>query len=157
MNFDQDVTVAELSFNEKIKFNENIKKENHSLFQILETPNEKVAAFEIAQQLHAGNNIFNNSGLTEDGLDMKIQKTSKTNPEIMNWVSKHAEALFETEKGLPDGHFSGNTVLSKDRQTLYVFVEGMPTWTDRFEGNQKRNSQNPDCRGRHPFKPSNFQ
>jgi alpha-L-fucosidase len=134
VNFDQDVTVVELSFNEKIKFNENSKEENQSLSQILENPNVKLAAFEIAEQLHAGNNIFNNSGLTEDGLDMKIQKTSKTNPEVMNWISKHAEALFETEKGLPDGHFSGNTVLSKDKQTLYVFVEGTPTGPIALKG-----------------------
>jgi alpha-L-fucosidase len=29
----------------------------------------------------------------------ETSKTGKTNPEILNWISKHAEALFETEKG----------------------------------------------------------
>ncbi|WP_415327041.1 alpha-L-fucosidase [Chryseobacterium sp. MMS23-Vi53] len=134
VKFDQDVTVIELSFNDKIKFNENIKKENSSLTQILENPNAKLATFEIVEQIHSGNNIFNNSGLTSDGLDMKIQKTPKTNPEILNWISKHSEALYQTEKGLPDGHFSGNTALSKDRQTLYVFVEGTPTGPIALKG-----------------------
>ena len=134
VNFDQDVTVVELSFNEKIKFNENIKKGKSSLHQVLENPNTKSGTFEIAEELHSGNNIFNNSGLTEDGLDMKIQKPSKTNPAILNWISKHSEALYQTERGLPDGHFSGNTTLSKDRQTLYVFVEGIPTGPIALKG-----------------------
>jgi alpha-L-fucosidase len=65
---------------------------------------------------------------------MEIPKTDKTNPETLQWISKHAEALFETEKGLPNGHFSGNSVLSKDKKTLYLFVEGIPTGPIALKG-----------------------
>jgi alpha-L-fucosidase len=134
VKFDKDVTVVELGFNEKIKFNPTVKKENYTLNQILEIKNTKSATYEIAEQLHGGNNIFNNSGLTNDGQEMKILKTTKTNPEIFSWISKHSEALFGTEKGLPNGHFPGNTALSKDRQTLYLFVEGTPTGPIALKG-----------------------
>ncbi|MDR6403104.1 MULTISPECIES: alpha-L-fucosidase [Chryseobacterium] len=134
VKFDKDVTVVELSFSEKIKFNPTVKKENYTLNQILENKNTKSATYEIAEQLHSGNNIFNNSGLTNDGQEMKILKTNKTNPEIFSWISKHSEALFGTEKGLPNGHFPGNTALSKDRQTLYLFVEGTPTGPIALKG-----------------------
>ncbi len=134
VKFDQDVTVVELSFNDKINFAKNVTGENSSLSQILENQNTKLAAYEIAEQLHQGKNIFDNSGLTNDGLDMKIKKSPKTNPETLQWISKHAEALFETEKGLPEGHFSGNTALSKNKQTLYIFVEGIPTGPIALKG-----------------------
>ncbi|MDH6253508.1 alpha-L-fucosidase [Chryseobacterium sp. H1D6B] len=134
VKFDQDVTVAELSFTKEIKFSKYIKKDNLSLSEILENTAAKKSIYEIADQLHDGNNLFNNSGLTGDGLDMKISKTPKTNPETLEWISKHAEALFETGKGLPDGHYSGLSALSKDRQTLYLFVEGIPTGPVALKG-----------------------
>ena len=134
VKFDKDITAVELSFNDKIKFNQNIKNENSTLPQILENSNAKLAAYEIAEQLHSGKNIFDNLGLTNDGLNLKIQKTAKTNAETFSWISKHSEALFETGKGLPDGHFPGNTALSKDRQTLYLFVEGTPTGPIALKG-----------------------
>lgn len=131
--FDQDVTVVELDFNDKIKFS-SPKKESQSLSEVLENNNTKSSVYQIADQLHDGENIFNNSGLTSDGLDMKIKKTSKTNSETLNWISKNAEALFETEKGLPNGHYSGMSALSKDKQTVYLFVEGTPTGPIALKG-----------------------
>ncbi|SDR14989.1 alpha-L-fucosidase [Chryseobacterium soldanellicola] len=133
VNFDQDVTVVELDFNEKVS-TKAINKEKYSLSQVLENKSTKSAVYEIADQLHEGNNIFVNSGLTGDGLDMKIAETPKTNPETLNWISKNADALFETEKGLPNGHFSGMSVISKDKQTIYLFVEGTPTGPVALKG-----------------------
>jgi alpha-L-fucosidase len=133
VKFDQDVTVVELDV-EQILILKDINKNQPTVTEILENKNPKVAAYEIAEQLHSGKNIFDNSGLTIDGLDMKIQKTGKTNPETLQWISKNAEALFETEKGLPNGHFSGNSALSKDRKTLYLFVEGVPTGPIALKG-----------------------
>ncbi|MCS3869632.1 alpha-L-fucosidase [Chryseobacterium ginsenosidimutans] len=133
VKFDQDVTVVELDV-EQILILKDINKDQPTFNEILENKNSKVAAYEIAEQLHSGKNIFDNSGLTIDGLDMKIQRTDKTNPETLQWISKHAEALFETEKGLPNGHFSGNSVLSKDKKTLYLFVEGIPTGSIALKG-----------------------
>jgi alpha-L-fucosidase len=134
VKFDQDASVVELSFNEKINFSTAIKKESPSLQKIMEDKNSKNSVYEIAEQLYDGKNIFNNSGLTNDGLNMKIPKTSKTNLETLDWISKHAEALFETEKGLPNGHYPGMSVLSKDKQTLYLFVEGTPTGPIALKG-----------------------
>ncbi|GAA4156403.1 hypothetical protein GCM10022217_15380 [Chryseobacterium ginsenosidimutans] len=133
VKFDQDVTVVELDL-EQILIQKDINKDKPTCTEILENKNTKLAAYEIAEQIHSGNNIFNNSGLTFDGLDMKIQKTAKTNAEILQWISKNSEALFETEKGLPNGHFSGNSALSKDKQTLYLFVEGTPTGPIALKG-----------------------
>jgi len=134
VKFDQDVTVVEVSFNEKISFSNTIKKENLSLQKILTDKNSKNSVYEATEQLYEGKNIFNHSGLTNDGLNMKIPISSKTNKETLNWVSKHAEALFETEKGLPNGHYSGMSTLSKDRQTVYLFVEGVPTGPVALKG-----------------------
>lgn len=134
VKFDQDVTVVQLDFNEKIKFSKAIKKEELSLQKILEDKNSKNSVYEIADQLYEGKNIFNHSGLTNDGLNLKIPTNSKTNQETLNWISKHAEALFETEEGLPNGHYSGMSALSKDRQTVYLFVEGIPTGPIALKG-----------------------
>jgi alpha-L-fucosidase len=134
VKFDQDVTVVELNFNEKIKFSKAIKKEELSVQKILEGKNSKNSVYEIADQLYEGKNIFNHSGLTNDGLNLKIPTNSKTNQETLNWISKHAEALFETGEGLPNGHYSGMSALSKDRQTVYLFVEGIPTGPIALKG-----------------------
>jgi alpha-L-fucosidase len=42
------------------------------------------------------------------------------------WTKKHAEAVYGTRRGLPFGHFYGPTTLSKDRQTLYLYVFDIP-------------------------------
>lgn len=133
VTFDQDVTVVEIEL-EQILIQKDIKKETPSLAQVLENSNSTLTTYQIAEQLHDGKNIFTNSGLTNDGLDMKIHKTSKTNSETLAWISKHSEALFDVEKGLPDGHYAGNSVLSKDKQTLYLFVEGIPTGPIALKG-----------------------
>ncbi|ASW73877.1 alpha-L-fucosidase [Chryseobacterium piperi] len=133
-SFDQDVTVVELSFDKELMLKPSIKKDKPTLKTLTEYPDTRSAVYEIAEQLHEGNSIFTNSGLTQDGMDMKIPETSKTNKETLSWISKHAEALFETEKGLPDGHYSGVSTLSKDQQTLYLFVEGIPTGPVALKG-----------------------
>jgi alpha-L-fucosidase len=42
------------------------------------------------------------------------------------WISKHAEAIYPTEAGLPHGHLYGTSTLTKDRETLYVFLFDRP-------------------------------
>ncbi len=134
VKFDKDVTVVELNFDTPPVFLKDFKEEKHSLSEILDNKNSQEAAYSIGSMLYNGNNLLNASGLTSDGLDMKIAKTPKTNPETLQWISKHAEALFETEKGLPNGHYSGISTLSKDKQTLYLFVEGTPTGPVALKG-----------------------
>ena len=42
------------------------------------------------------------------------------------WTSKHEEAVYSTVAGIPCGHFYGPTSLSKDRKTLYLYVDNKP-------------------------------
>ncbi|NIF06100.1 alpha-L-fucosidase [Chryseobacterium sp. Tr-659] len=134
VKFDQDVTVVELDFETPPVFLKNFQKEKHVLSEILENKNTPLAVYDLSNTLHNGNNMLTNAGLTGDGLDMKFKKTPKTNPATLQWISKHAEAFFETQKGLPDGHYSGISALSKDKQTLYLFVEGIPTGPVALKG-----------------------
>lgn len=134
VKFDQDVTVAELIFKDTPALLSNFKTDSRPLPEILEDKNSKMAVYDLAAALHKGNNLLDRSGLTSDGQDMKISKTSKTNPETLAWISKHAEALYETGKGLPEGHYSGMSALSKDRQTVYLFVEGTPSGPIALKG-----------------------
>ncbi|MGN7707090.1 alpha-L-fucosidase [Chryseobacterium sp. 22543] len=134
VKFDKDVTVVELTFDTPPVFLKDFKKENHSLAEIMGNKNTQEAAYTIANTLYNGYNLPTSSGLTSDGLDMKIKTTPNTNQETLQWISKHAEALYETEKGLPDGHYSGISALSKDKQTLYLFVEGTPTGPIALKG-----------------------
>ena len=134
IQFDQDVTVVQLTFKDPLKILKDVPKEKKLLPEILNNKNTKDAVYEIADQINDGNNILNNSGITSDGTDMTIPKTSKTNLEVLSWISKHAEALFGTDKGLPDGHYSGMSALSNDHQTVYLFVEGVPTGPIALKG-----------------------
>ncbi len=134
VKFDKDVTVAEVIFDTPPTFLKDFKKEKHTLTEILEVKNTQKAVYDIASALNDDNNLATHEGLTNDGLDMKIKKTPATNMETLSWISKHAEALFETGKGLPEGHFPGMSALSKDKQTLYLFVEGTPTGPIALKG-----------------------
>lgn len=134
VKFDKDVTVVEITFDSPPIFLKDANKEKYSLSEIAEMKNTQEAVYDIANALNYDHNIVTNEGLTHDGLGMKIKKTPKTSLETLQWISKHAEALFETGKGLPEGHFSGMSALSKDKQTLYLFVEGTPTGPIALKG-----------------------
>jgi alpha-L-fucosidase len=133
-HFDEDVSVVQLTFKDPLTVLKDFPKEKGLLSDIISNKNTKSAAYDIVNQLNDGNNILDHSGLTQDGMDMTIPKTQKTNPEVLAWLSKHAEALFDTGKGLPGGHYSGMSSLSKDKQTLYLFVEGIPTGPIALKG-----------------------
>jgi alpha-L-fucosidase len=44
--------------------------------------------------------------------------------ELGTWNKKHEEAIFGSLPGLPQGHFYGPTTLSKDSNSLYLFLPG---------------------------------
>ncbi|MCF8298025.1 MAG: alpha-L-fucosidase [Saprospiraceae bacterium] len=46
--------------------------------------------------------------------------------ELGKWTSKHGEAIYSTEKGIPYDHFYGPSTLSKDSTILYLFVRDKP-------------------------------
>lgn len=133
VNFDQDVTVIALNFAEALRWTAPQETEV-TLKSVLDNKLTDRALGQIASTLHAGKNIFDNSGLTVDGLDTKLPSSNATNPAVLKWIKDHAEALYETGKGLPEGHYEGLSALSKDRQTLYLFVEGKPTGPIALKG-----------------------
>ncbi|WP_313186817.1 alpha-L-fucosidase [Sphingobacterium siyangense] len=133
VNFDQDVTVIALNFAEALRWTAPQETEV-TLKSVLDNKLTDRALGQIASTLHAGKNIFDNSGLTVDGLDTKLPSSKATNPTVLKWIKDHAEALYETGKGLPEGHYEGLSALSKDRQTLYLFVEGKPTGPIALKG-----------------------
>lgn len=133
VNFDQDVTVLALKFKDKVQWQAPREKEV-SLENVLNNKHIGTALNQIASTLHVGKNIFDHSGLTLDGMETKLPTRNLTNPAVLDWVKKYAEALYETGKGLPEGHYEGLSALSKDRQTLYLFVEGTPTGPIALKG-----------------------
>ena len=101
---------------------------------MLQNARTNIALNQMARTLHAGQNIFDDSGLTIDGMETKIPVDNNSNSKILSWIKNNAEALYETGKGLPEGHYEGLSVLSKDRQTLYLFVEGRPSGPIALKG-----------------------
>jgi alpha-L-fucosidase len=46
--------------------------------------------------------------------------------ELGRWTKKHHEAIYGTEAGIPLGHYYGATTLSKDKDIIYLFLDGKP-------------------------------
>ena len=132
--FDNDVTVLKVTLKEPIKLTET-KQPTLSLNGLYATPqhldllNLKI----LSDDLNNGTNIFRNTNLAADGLGFKPE-IKNYNPKINNWVIKNAEALYQTTKGIAAGHYTGNTVLSADKKTLFLFVEGQPTGPIAIKG-----------------------
>lgn len=42
------------------------------------------------------------------------------------WINRHAEAVYDTQAGIPPTHFYGASTLSKDRQTLHLICFDRP-------------------------------
>lgn len=82
------------------------------------TTNEVLQIF--TECLNMGGNLLLDIGPKEDGTIPEEQV--KLLKEVGRWTGKHAEAIYGTTAGLPYGHYHGNSTLSKDNQTLFLFV-----------------------------------
>lgn len=135
-DFDSDVTVVKVSLNGPIQLAEE-KPETLSLADLYAAPKQRgltnLNLSKLAMNLNAGINIFQNTNLPADGLDFN-PGINNVDQKISHWVIKNAEALYKTGKGIPAGHYQGNTALSADKQTLYLFVEGKPTGPIAIKG-----------------------
>jgi len=58
--------------------------------------------------------------------------------EIGAWLRPHAEAIYDTQAGLPHGHFYGPSTLSADRKTLYLFQLDQPAAEVSIKGLHNR-------------------
>jgi alpha-L-fucosidase len=84
------------------------------------TPFEVITIF--ADVVANGGNLLLDIGPKEDGTipEQQVQLLK----ELGKWNKKHAEAVFGTLGGIPQGHFYGPTTLSKDSTVLYLFLPG---------------------------------
>jgi alpha-L-fucosidase len=71
-----------------------------------------------------GGNLLLDVGPKEDGTITPEQTTILKG--LGRWTKKHSEAVYDTQTGIPPGHFYGPTTLSKDKKTLYCFVLDNP-------------------------------
>ena len=67
-----------------------------------------------------GGNLLLGIGPKEDGTFTPGQVARLE--ELGQWTRKHAEAIYGTRAGLPNGHFFGPSTLSADSTTLYLFL-----------------------------------
>ncbi len=134
LGYDKDVTVIKVQFNEPIKLNA-LNSPALTFKDVLTKSNETAALKikKIALAVNHGLNPLKESNLTLDGLNFKANVTP-LDQQVNQWVIKNAEALYQTGKGIPEGHFEGKTALSADMQTLYLFVEGQPNGPISIKG-----------------------
>ena len=74
----------------------------------------------LADVIGHGGNLLLGIGPREDGTFTPGQVSRLE--ELGRWTSKHAEAIYGTRAGLPNGHFFGPSTLSSDSTTLYLFL-----------------------------------
>ena len=87
------------------------------------TPYQIIRIF--ADVLAGGGNLLLDIGPRADGTIPAAQVEVLT--ALGRWTDKHAEAIYGTRAGIPAGHFYGPTTLTKDRQTLYLFLPHQPS------------------------------
>ncbi len=71
-----------------------------------------------------GGNLLLNIGPKPDGTIATEQKERLL--ALGHWIKKHHEAVFDTEAGLPYGHFYGPTLVSKDKKAIYLCLFNIP-------------------------------
>jgi alpha-L-fucosidase len=86
------------------------------------TPNQIIRLF--VDCLSLGGNLLLDTGPKEDGTIPEEQVNIFR--ELGRWTKKHEEAIYGTVAGIPKDYFFGPTVLSKDRITLYLFLDSEP-------------------------------
>jgi alpha-L-fucosidase len=71
-----------------------------------------------------GGNLLLDIGPKADGTIPEEQITVLQ--ELGKWTRKHEKAIYGTRKGIPYDHFYGPSALSKNKQTLYLYVRDIP-------------------------------
>ena len=72
----------------------------------------------------SGGNLLLNIGPKPDGTIAEEQKERLL--ALGEWINKHNTAVFDTKAGLPDGHFYGPTLRSKDNKKIYLCLFDRP-------------------------------
>ena len=94
------------------------------------TPGQVIWIF--AECISKGGNLLLDIGPKADGTipdeEVTVLKT------LGKWTSKHSEAVYGTNAGLPAGYFHGPSTISSDSTILYLFVSGNPRGQVMLEG-----------------------
>jgi len=67
-----------------------------------------------------GGNLLLDVGPMEDGT-ITPEQTERLKG-LGQWIRKHAEAIYGTERGLPLEHYCGPSTISKDKKTIFCFL-----------------------------------
>jgi alpha-L-fucosidase len=86
------------------------------------TPNQIIRIF--VDCISMGGNLLLDIGPQADGTIPPEQVNILR--ELGQWTKKHQEAVYGTVAGIPKDNFYGPTALSKDRTTLYLYVDNQP-------------------------------
>lgn len=79
----------------------------------------------LADTIGMGGNLLLDIGPKADGtIDPRQAEILE---KIGRWTGRHAEAIYGTRAGIGLPHFHGPSTLSKDRRTVYLFVDGRPS------------------------------
>jgi alpha-L-fucosidase len=84
----------------------------------MKTVNEVLQIF--TECLGMGGNLLLDIGPKADGTIPSEQVNLLK--ALGRWTSKHKEAIYGSLAGLPAGHFHGNSTLSKDSMSIYLFL-----------------------------------
>jgi alpha-L-fucosidase len=87
------------------------------------TPNQIIRI--LVDCISMGGNLLLDIGPKEDGSIPPEQENILR--ELGRWMKKHQEAIYGTVAGISKDYFYGPSALSKDRSTLYFFLENQPT------------------------------
>ncbi len=86
------------------------------------TPHEIIRI--LSGTLDMGGNLLLDIGPRADGTIPKIE--ADTLRQVGRWVHKNQEAIYASQAGIPHDYYLGDSTLSKDGKTLYLFVDGKP-------------------------------
>lgn len=128
---DSVASVVAIDFDQQPRFELAAVETQPSLASLSGGKDARETIRQIVRWTDSGANLFQNK-ITEDG--EWIDSTISFSNQVRQWLSKHAEVLAFANKGLPTGHYNGFSALSKDRQTLYLFVDGTPTGPIAIKG-----------------------
>ncbi|GIH09174.1 glycosyl hydrolase [Rhizocola hellebori] len=76
------------------------------------------------ETIGAGGNLLLDVGPMADGT-ITAPQTQRLEA-LGGWIAKHAEAVYDTQAGLPPGHHYGPSTVSADRRTLYLICFDIP-------------------------------
>ena len=98
------------------------------------TPNQIIRI--LVDCVSMGGNLLLDIGPKEDGTIPPEQVNILQ--ELGRWTRKHREAVYGTRAGIPKDYFYGPSALSKDRSTLFLFVDGQPAGPLLIKGLKNR-------------------